>query len=201
MAVFLEATAAQQKRQLRRELRTLRKSLTPAQQRQASLGLIRQLTSLPNYRSVRHIALYWANDGEIDVTPLMIRLLADRKKVYLPVLHPFQPRLRFRLWRPRMAMKPNRFGIPEPRGGPALSPWCLDWVLLPLVGFDDMGGRLGMGGGFYDRTFAHEGRWPRQPARIGVAHECQRVGQVPLEPWDIPLAAVATDQSIYWSVS
>lgn len=198
MVEGIDATPAMQKRQLRRELRSARKALTPKQQRQASLGLIRQLTSLPHYRNVRHIALYWANDGEIDVTPLMLRLLTDRKKVYLPVLHPLEPRLRFRLWRPRSGMKPNRFGIPEPIRGPALSAWCLDWVLLPLVGFDENGGRLGMGGGFYDRTFGQQARWPRQPARIGVAHECQRVEKVPLEPWDIPLAAVATDKRIYW---
>lgn len=197
MSLASSETAAGQKRQLRRELRALRRSLTPRQQRRASSGLIRRITLLPQYKMTRHIALYWANDGEIDVTPLMVRLLKDKKRVYLPVLHPLEPRLRFRRWSPGEPMRPNRFGIPEPVRGPVLAPWCLDWVLLPLVGFDEAGGRLGMGGGFYDRTFSHETRWPRRPARIGVAHECQKVVRVPLEPWDIPLAAVATDQRMY----
>lgn len=189
--------ATLEKRELRKTLRAARRALTPRQQRDASNGLIHQLTSLPDYVRVKHVALYWANDGEIDVTPLMHRLHADSKQVYLPVLHPVQPRLWFRPWHPDARMEPNRFRIPEPVDGRKIPPWFLDWVLLPLVGFDEAGGRLGMGGGFYDRTFAHRERWPREPDRIGVAHECQKVERVPLEPWDIPLAKVATDRGIY----
>ncbi|GGX75931.1 5-formyltetrahydrofolate cyclo-ligase [Saccharospirillum salsuginis] len=192
-----DVITAQEKRRLRKTLRATRRELTPRQQRLASRGLIRQLTTQPDYIRVEHVALYWANDGEIDVTPLMHRLHSDSKQVYLPVLHPLQPRLWFRPWYPGAKMKNNRFGIPEPVRGTKIPPWFLDWVLLPLVGFDEAGGRLGMGGGFYDRTFAHRDRWPREPARIGVAHECQKVERVPLEPWDIPLAKVATDRGIY----
>lgn len=186
-----------EKRALRKNLRAARRALTPQQQKHASQGLVRQLTSSPDYIRIKHVALYWANDGEINVTPLMHRLHADGKQVYLPVLHPLHSRLWFRPWHPGSAMKNNRFGIPEPIRGTKVAPWFLDWVLLPLVGFDEDGGRLGMGGGFYDRTFAHRTRWPREPARIGVAHECQKVARVPLEPWDIPLASVATDKRMY----
>jgi 5-formyltetrahydrofolate cyclo-ligase len=73
----------------------------------------------------------------------------------------------------------------------------LDYVLFPLVGFDAQGSRLGMGGGFYDRTFAQTTRWPKRPKLIGVAHDCQKVATLPLEPWDITLEAVVTDQGIY----
>lgn len=187
----------QEKRSLRKSLRAARRALSAREQREASTGLIRQLTALPDYVRVKHVALYWANDGEIDVTPLMRRLIADNKRVYLPVLHPLQPRLWFRPWSPGVRMAHNRFGIPEPVRGRKIPPWYLDWVLLPLVGFDEAGGRLGMGGGFYDRTFAHRDRWPREPGRIGVAHDCQKVLRVPLEPWDIPLERVATDRGVY----
>lgn len=188
---------AQLKQTLRRELRARRRALTPAQQRLAAQRLIRQLVRLPGYARVRSVALYWAMDGEINVTPLMHRLLRDGKTVYLPVLQPQRVALWFKPWQPAAVMSDNRFGIPEPQQGRKLAPWALDWVLLPLVGFDDRGGRLGMGGGFYDRTFAARARWIRQPKLIGVAHQCQQVERIPLESWDIPLAAVVTDAQRY----
>ncbi|WP_108125763.1 5-formyltetrahydrofolate cyclo-ligase [Saccharospirillum mangrovi] len=192
------ATAnAQLKQTLRRELRARRRALSSHQQRLAAQRLIRQVVRLPGYARVRSIALYWAMDGEIDVTPLMHRLMRDGKTVYLPVLQPQRLALWFRPWQPTSFMRDNRFGIPEPQQGRRLAPWALDWVLLPLVGFDDLGGRLGMGGGFYDRTFAARARWPRQPRLIGVAHQCQQVEPIPLESWDIPLAAVVTDAQRY----
>ena len=69
---------------------------------------------------------------------------------------------------------------------------------MPLVGFDEEGGRLGMGGGFYDRSFAFTRIRPRlRPTLIGLAHELQKVQKLPVEPWDIPLDAVVTDHRIY----
>lgn len=185
------------KQALRRELRARRRALTAQQQRLAAQHLIRHLVRLPGYARVRAVALYWAMDGEIDVTALMHRLLRDGKSVYLPVLQPRRTALWFKPWNPAAPMRNNRFAIPEPQQGRRLAPWALDWVLLPLVGFDDRGGRLGMGGGFYDRTFAPGARWPRQPQLIGVAHQCQQVERVPLDSWDIPLAAVVTDARHY----
>ena len=192
----MTSATAQLKQQLRRQLRARRRALSPYQQRLAAERLTRQLVRLPGYSRVRSIALYWATDGEIDLHALMRRLQRDGKKVYLPVLQPRKIALWFRPWRTNSAMLANRFGIPEPTAGRRQPPWALDWVLLPLVGFDEAGGRLGMGGGFYDRTFAARGRWPRQPRLIGVAHQCQQVDRIPLESWDIPLAAVVTDQQV-----
>ncbi|PTY37468.1 5-formyltetrahydrofolate cyclo-ligase [Saccharospirillum sp. MSK14-1] len=190
----MTSTTAQLKQQLRRQLRSRRRALTAHQQRFAAQRLTQQVVRSPGYSRMRSVALYWATDGEIDVYPLMRRLLRDGKGVYLPVLQPRKIALWFRPWHPGSTMKANRFGIPEPTSGRRILPWAMDWVLLPLVGFDDQGGRLGMGGGFYDRTFAARVRWPRQPRLIGVAHQCQQVERIPLESWDIPLAAVVTDQ-------
>src|SRR5687767_13746260 len=91
-------------------------------------------------------------------------------------------------------MRRNRFGIPEPTGR-RCAPQQLDLVLLPLVAFDRRGARLGMGGGFYDRTFAFlrvAGR--RKPRLVGLAHHFQEVAQLPREPWDVPLAAIVTER-------
>lgn len=93
----------------------------------------------------------------------------------------------------------NRFGIPEPRRSQRrLPPWLLQLVLMPLVGFDKRGGRLGMGGGFYDTTFAfkHQ-KMGARPTLIGLAHACQEVESLPLAHWDVPLNAIATDKHCF----
>ena len=96
-------------------------------------------------------------------------------------------------------LTPNRFNIPEPLDGFAIRPWQLSLVLFPLVGFDVQGGRLGMGGGYYDRVFANRHLWPRRPSLFGIAHECQKVEVIPREPWDIPLDGVFSDRKVYSS--
>lgn len=147
--------------QLRRLLRNARRALTPAQQRQATLGLYRQLAQHPLFRRARHIALYLPNDGEIDPRLLMREAQRRGKCIYLPVLHAWpRTRMVFQRFEQGEKLKPNRFRIPEPiidrkRQRPI---WALDLILLPLVGFDEVGGRLGMGGGFYDRSLAYQAR-------------------------------------------
>ncbi len=99
-------------------------------------------------------------------------------------------------------MVTNRFGIPEPdtRHGAhrarRQATWTLDVILLPLVGFDDDGQRIGMGGGFYDRTLAFTQRPGPRPRLIGLAHDCQRVTRLPVAPWDVPLDAIVSDRRI-----
>ena len=96
-------------------------------------------------------------------------------------------------------MTKNRYGIAEPVDARALRARQLDLLLMPLVGFDDEGYRLGMGGGYYDATLAymrHRRNW-RKPRLVGVAYECQRVDVLPHDPWDMPLDAVLTERQMY----
>lgn len=189
---------------LRRLLRRRRRSLDPRQQKQAARHLARTLTRQPELLRARRIAVYLPNDGEID--PGVFVQAARRRGVsfYLPVLHPIlKGRLTFQPWSGSTHLRTNRFGIAEPtfRGHRRHPAWALDTVLLPLVGFDESGGRLGMGGGFYDRTFAFIRHRPRPaPRLIGLAHECQKVDSLPIASWDIPLDAVATARRIYRNV-
>jgi 5-formyltetrahydrofolate cyclo-ligase len=191
--------AAALKQQLRRRLRARRRQLSPLQQRHAALALRDVIARRPEFRRARAIALYRAADGEIDPLPLVRLARRLGKRPYLPVLRP-GGRLGFVAWRSGARLRRNRFGIAEPVGAP-LAPQRLDLVLLPLVAFDHRGGRLGMGGGFYDRTFAWRikaGISRRKPLLVGVAHAFQQVACLPREAWDVPLAAVATERG--WRV-
>ena len=189
------------RRKLRRELRARRRSLNPAQQRRAALALARQLLRHPQVRRSKHIALYLPNDGEIDPGAFVRVARRMGKLCYLPVLHPvYKNRLWFFRFDETTVLVPNRFGIPEPQHHKTArrSAQALDVVLLPLVGFDSAGGRLGMGGGFYDRTFSFKhGQRYASPYLIGLAHECQRVPSLPVASWDVPLNGVVSDRAIY----
>ncbi len=190
-------TIAQTKSVLRKQLRHARKQLTAEQQSHAARNLNNVLKSVIGLRRNARIALYTAMDGEIDLTPF-IRSCRDKNiDLYLPVLHGFNHSLWFAKYDDDSPMFANRFGIPEPLKSDPIRPWQLTAVLLPLVGFDAQGGRLGMGGGFYDRTFAHAYRWPKKPALYGIAHECQKLEHVPTEAWDIPLDGVISDRKVY----
>lgn len=184
---------------LRKELRARRNLLNPSQQETAAAWALRHVMKLPKFVRAQHIALYLPADGELDPSPITKQLWKMGKHCYLPVLHPSQDRqLWFVEYTPNSILKPNRFGIPEPdhRQAIRIAANLLDIVLLPLVGFDRQGGRLGMGGGFYDTTFAfHKGK-KNKPYLLGMAHACQEVERLDLADWDIPIFGVVTDEEL-----
>ncbi len=188
--------------QLRRLLRKARRALSASEQRQAARGLYRQLAQHPLFRRARHISLYLPTDGEIDPRLLLREAQRRGKHTYLPVLSAWpRTRMVFQRIRPGEKLAPNRFRILEPRVNLAAQRkvWALDLVLLPLVGFDAEGGRLGMGGGFYDRSLGYLARrqsW-RKPTLLGLAHECQKVGKLNQASWDVPLQGTVTDSAWY----
>lgn len=187
--------------QIRQQLRAARRAV-PADQRlrYARLMAGHVTTSVP-YRRCRHLAAYLAADGEIDPQPLLEHAWRQGKQVYLPVLLPYRGnRLLFAPYGPHSRLRPNRFGIPEPvvERRHLVRPQALDLVLTPLVGFDEQGNRLGMGGGYYDRSFSflHHRRHWQKPRLLGLAFECQRVSALPHHPWDVPLYGIATEQGL-----
>jgi len=186
----------QERRRQRQIMRARRRALNPFAQKKAALQLaLRLLRQAPVLRA-RRIALYLAHDGEID--PLRFAMLAHArgKQIFVPVLRHFPAdHLLFTPWQRQARLRRNRFGIGEPAQGQRFRVQELDVVLMPLVGFDAAGGRLGMGGGFYDRTLAWKKRTPtRPPVLIGLAHACQELPAMVAEPWDIPLQAIASDR-------
>jgi 5-formyltetrahydrofolate cyclo-ligase len=188
--------------QLRRLLRKARRALNRAEQRQAAQGLYRQLAQNPLFRRSRHVSLYLPMDGEIDPRLLLREAQRRGKKTYLPVLSAWpRTKMVFQRVKPGEKFRPNRFRIPEPRidARKQRKIWALDLILMPLVGFDDQGGRLGMGGGFYDRSLAYQARrkaW-QKPVLLGLAHECQKVGKLAVASWDVPLQGTVSDKRWY----
>ncbi|MBX4137677.1 5-formyltetrahydrofolate cyclo-ligase [Pseudomonas sp. S5F11] len=195
-------TAPLSRPQLRHLLRKARRALTPSEQRQAAQGLYRQLAQHPLFRRAKHISLYLPTDGEIDPSLLLRAAQRRGKATYLPVLSAWpRTKMVFQRVRPGEKLLPNRFRILEPRVNirRQRKVWALDLVLMPLVGFDDEGGRLGMGGGFYDRSLAYlarRQRW-RKPTLLGLAHECQKVDRLAQASWDVPMAGTVTNKQWY----
>lgn len=183
-----------QRQQLRNIIRFKRQQLCAEARQQAAADLAAKVLASSIITQPQHIALYLANDGELDPYPLIQALWQLGKSVYLPVLHPFVAGyLLFVRYDKNTLLYPNKFGIPEPL------PAChrlipvqqLDIMFTPLVAFDAAGNRLGMGGGFYDRTLSQLP--PESHCQvIGLAHNCQQVDTVPGEAWDIPLKQVIT---------
>lgn len=196
---MLQPMAANDRRQLRQQFRQQRRALSPGQRRRASRRLGPALSQALQHRPARHLAVYLANDGELDPLPCLQHPRFCQASSYLPVLDPIRRgHLHFRLWQPHHAMGPNRYGIAEPAHhyrGRAL--WALDVIVLPAVAFDDRGFRLGMGGGYYDRTLAELQRRPRQPLLVAVGYDFQKVenGVFPVARWDQPVDLTVTTGS------
>ena len=182
-------------RALRRSIREQRRT-TPADQRIAAAErLADRLLSLLFMPERGHVAGYWAVDGEIGLHAWQLRL--PPSLVYcLPVLH--EDRLRFAPWRPGNALSSNRYGIPEPDIAPGdlLAAEDMTLVVAPLVAFDSQCHRLGMGAGWYDRSFAFRRDRAAPPWLVGAAFATQQVEAIAPQPWDVRMDAVCTEQQV-----
>ncbi len=187
---------------LRRALRQRRRDLPAARRIAAADALAARLLALPFFQQDvapdrGYVAGYWAMDGEIALHAWQMRL--PRDCVYcLPVLGDNEL-LRFAPWRPGDPLVTNRFGIPEPDITPssALAAADMALVAMPLVGFDANGTRLGMGGGWYDRSFAFRREAPAPPWLVGVGFDLQRVDALDAQAWDVRADVICTESSTF----
>lgn len=181
------------KTSLRSMLRQRRQAISASAQRSAAHALTHSVLQLPCWHSAQRIAVYMAADGEIDPQPLARMARAAGKEIFLPVINA-DLHLHFSYWSAQTELVPNRYKIPEP---PVDAPLCptpeLDVIFLPLVGWDLRGGRLGMGGGFYDRTLAAV----KGPVLVGLGYDGQRVADIPRDDWDVELDYIATEVALY----
>lgn len=186
---------------LRRQLRAQRRALSVGERQAAAAAAAQHVAGWVRWADAARVAGYWACDGELDPAPLLEQAWAAQREVYLPVVLEDRS-LGFAPYGPETPLHRNRFNIPEPEA-PAkdwLEAVQLDVVLVPLVAFDGVGTRLGMGGGFYDHSFsflrdaAYRGR---RPTLLGLGYDWQKTAALVRRPWDVPLDAAATERVLY----
>jgi len=184
------------KNQIRKKLRAQRALLTLEERTTAAEKITTQLKNMPFFKNALSIALYMPLHGEVETA--FIRKLAYEKgkHCYLPRLTP--PFLQFHATLPKTPLFPNQWGILEPPTNTlSLAAQKLDLVLLPLVAFDEKGNRLGMGGGYYDQTFAFK-KNQASPLLVGLAYAFQQVNCVPHNELDVYLDAIITENQIWY---
>jgi 5-formyltetrahydrofolate cyclo-ligase len=184
---------------LRAELRARRERLPAPARIAAASGLAAVLEQLPEFLVDQRVAGYWAVGGELPLHVVLGALVARGQQYHLPVLVGGR-RLHFAAWRRDVELAPNRYGIPEPQCAPQQlhAPQDLELVLVPLVGFDRRGNRLGSGAGYYDRSFAFlkDAARPAQPLLVGIGYSFQEVPALPAQDWDVRMDFIATEREL-----
>lgn len=161
----------------------------------SSRKICHKIKALEPYRKAKHLALYFAMHGEVDLTMIWKTAPLHGKFCYFPIVNE-NLTLSFLPATPSSAFKTNRFGILEPDVSieEAIDPEQLDLIIMPMVGFDARCIRLGMGSGCYDRTLANK----KNGTLLGVAYQFQHIDYITPQSWDVPLNAVITEKNIYW---
>lgn len=191
-----------ERRQLRRPILHQRSLLSLSERQHASKIISQRLAKTILFIRSKRIAFYFANKGEVDTSLLLKKALSLGKECYLPILHPVKHnQMWFGSYKLGDPLTKNSFGILEPtlESAQQAPAWSLDLVLTPLVAFDDKGNRLGMGGGFYDRTFSFlQNTMKNKPKLIGLAYDFQQLPEIHIQAWDIPLDFVITETNVYY---
>jgi len=180
------------KEALRREMRRRRAELTPGQLDDWSAAVARRVLEYPAFCRARTVGLYLALPGEVRTEGLIEECRLTGRTVALPVFDDRSECCGMRLWTEGEPLVPGRWGVQEPQGGTGGPEPELDLIVVPGVAFTAEGGRLGRGGGHYDRLLAG-----RNAFRLGLAFEFQMAAALPLDGHDAPLDAVITEERIY----
>ena len=185
------AALSEWRRSQRAALAAAREALPAASHREKSAAILRHIETGFPALATRLVGFYWPIRHEVDPLPLIERLIAAGGDAALPVVVGRGMPLEFRPWRPGVAMATGSYDIPFPAAGPAVAP---DVLLVPLLGFDGAGFRLGYGAGYYDRTLA---AFAVRPLTIGVGFELGRLTTVRPQPHDIAMDAIVTEAGIF----
>ncbi len=180
---------------LRQSLRAKRHAISVLNRERFAQELSSQVQKILSFQFKEKIALYLPYDGEIETKYIKKFLENKGFKIYLPIL--VGKSLKFA--KVGKVYKKNKFGIDEPISTHILNAQQLEIIFMPLVGFDKNKNRLGMGGGFYDRTLAFKKQMQQwqSPRLYGLAFDCQRVEKLSAEIWDIKPNAIITPSACY----
>jgi 5-formyltetrahydrofolate cyclo-ligase len=197
----------QDRKAIRESIRRQRLEIADEVRQIASQRICRTMAQLHSFQEARKVAGFLAFEGEAEPLELMTLAYQQQKSVYVPIIVAKGEPLKFAPWHPRIPMKRNFFGIEEP--DVSEEEWIvadeLDFVICPLVAFDQWCHRIGVGAGYYDRTFAflvgstsERSRSSSHPTILaGFAFEIQHVTRIETAPWDVNLDWVVTEKQIY----
>jgi len=185
--------------QLRKSLRSARRSITPVEREKKSQLLARNLARYLPFRRCKKLAVYLSLPEEVDTSPVIELAQLLRKAIYLPVIDTKvwqNQSMMFALYLPgETPLRENRFGIREPavKPGNCIRGIDIEFVCVPVVGFNDRCDRIGMGGGYYDKAF--DSRRFQQSKLVGLAFEGQQADFEPARH-DVPMQAVITEDRV-----
>lgn len=178
---------------LRRELRSARNLLECDTRSQHDELIGQHLLQLISSQDTGAIACYWPFNGEPDITPVYQHLLTHGHDLALPVIsRNNKHEMQFHAWRKNTNLIKNRYGIFEPSNTSPLPLSSFDLLIIPLVGYDSCGNRLGMGAGYYDRCLESVCDMP-VPLRVGIAYSLQEIDRLEKNKWDIPLHGLVNE--------
>ena len=180
--------------EIRKHVRNMRITMSRDERASASKTIAEKVIHSSWFQRSKTIACYLPVPGEVDTWRIIARAWRMKKRIFAPVTEK-NGRLTFREIKADTALYANNFGLLEPRNGETTIARKLDVVITPLVAFDSHNHRIGMGGGYFDRTFSfllHRNTF-LHPKLIGVAFACQKVGEISPNPWDIRLFSVLTE--------
>ena len=175
------------KRGVRARTLARRDAIDPMERARTGQLIVERFLALPEAVAARAVMAFWSFGSEVPMDPLIARLVEAGVTVVLPRIVDGQ--LEPRTWRPGEPVSETHFGAREPEGGRVVAPGEIDVVATPGIAFDRLGGRVGYGGGFYDRFL------PSTPAlRVGVAFGVQLVDEpLPGAPFDLPVDVIVTE--------
>lgn len=184
---------------IRKDLLKKREGVLASERQKAAVDAANLLIATPLFKASEHIACYFAQNKEFDCHHIIKAIWETNKNCYLPVLSSdINQSLEFVLYHENDPLALNRYKILEPQKAERFQPEQLDLVLMPLVGFDLTGNRLGMGGGYYDKTFYFKiEKNHKKPYLLGLAYEIQKFSNLPHDVWDVQLDGVLTEKDLY----
>ena len=188
---MVDALIEEAKAALRIQARAARAMLDHGERTEAAIAVARHFFDAINLQAGDVVAAYWRIRDELDCQPILVKLMDSNQKVVLPVVLGQDEPLDLRVWEQGASLYESGFGTLAPSElAPRAEP---DIVIMPLLGFDKRGTRLGYGGGYYDRTLA---RLSKKPKLVGLAFAAQELDHIPREPHDVPLDAIVTEAGV-----
>ena len=188
---MVDALIEEAKAALRNRARAARASLDHGERADAAIAAAQHFFNSVPLQASDVVAAYWRIRDELDCQPILVKLMDSNQKVVLPVVMGPEEPLDLRVWEQGASLYESGFGTLAPSDlAPRAEP---DIVIMPLLGFDNRGTRLGYGGGYYDRTLAS---MSKKPILVGLAFAAQELDRIPREPHDVPLDIIVTEAGV-----